>query len=567
MESTTISGRHNEKSENDWSDRMEFQPTIACSSKNIHQEIKTLERKKGFYMKLTILFFILNLVMIIQAMSQVVTVNGATVSNTSQITIKGDIISTAGATIVNDGTLDINGDFINNSGSSLFGTSEGTVILNGGVQTVSGNDVTVFNNLMLLGSGTKFLQQDIIVGGNTPSTSGILSLSSQILNLNSKDITITNSNATAVTRTSGFIESETDPAIGYGIMKWEIENNTGNYIFPFGNSSTTAYLPVTFEVNTAGTGSNAYISVATYPTTTAANPNNRPLPNGLSSLMSLSGTENAQNVVDRWWIMDAGNYITKPVSTISLTYRDSEWDATGGSTNIITEASIQAQSNNGTIWNPIPMGFVNTSTNTVSIPNHNVYNPMWTLVASSAPLPIELLTFTAKLNSDKNVDLNWATASEINNDYFTVEKSENGTDFEPLLHVDGAGNSTSVLHYHAIDENPYQGITYYRLKQTDFNGMYTYSEIRPVRIETKAIATFQVFPNPASDFFYVKFDSETASKNLIIIDINGKVVKEIQTAEMHSAGEQLVKVYCNELASGMYFVSNSEGKMEKLVLQ
>ncbi|HMT28090.1 MAG TPA: hypothetical protein PKD91_02300, partial [Bacteroidia bacterium] len=178
MESTTISGRHNEKSENDWSDRMEFQPTIACSSKNIHQEIKTLERKKGFYMKLTILFFILNLVMIIQAMSQVVTVNGATVSNTSQITIKGDIISTAGATIVNDGTLDINGDFINNSGSSLFGTSEGTVILNGGVQTVSGNDVTVFNNLMLLGSGTKFLQQDIIVGGNTPSTSGILSLSS-----------------------------------------------------------------------------------------------------------------------------------------------------------------------------------------------------------------------------------------------------------------------------------------------------------------------------------------------------------------------------------------------------
>ncbi|MBL0339880.1 MAG: T9SS type A sorting domain-containing protein [Bacteroidetes bacterium] len=567
MDATTISRKDKETSVNECSEPLEFQPTIVQRSKNIQMEIKSLERKKGFYMKLTVLFFILNLVMIIQAMSQVVTVNGATLFNTSQITIKGDIINTAGATIVNDGTVDLSGDFINNSGSSLFGTSEGTVILNGGVQTILGNDVTVFNNLMLLGSGTKLLQQDIIVGGNTPSTSGVLSLSSQILNLNSKDIAITNSNPTAVTRTSGFIESETGPAIGYGIMKWEIENNTGNYIFPFGNSSSTAYLPVTFEVNTAGAGSNAYISVATYPTATAANPNNRPLPNGLSSLMSLSGTENAQNVVDRWWVMDAGNYTTKPVSTISLTYRDSEWDATGGSTNIITESSIQAQSNNGTVWNPIPMGFVNTSTNTVSIPNHNVYNPMWTLVASSTPLPIELLTFTVKLNSDKNVDLNWATASEINNDYFTIEKSENGTDFEPLLHVDGAGNSTSVLYYHAIDENPFEGTSYYRLKQTDFNGMYTYSEIKSVRIETKANATFQVFPNPAFDFFYVKFDSETAFKNLLIIDINGKVIKEIHTAEMDAAGDGIVKVNCDELASGMYFVSNSEGKMEKLVLQ
>jgi hypothetical protein len=91
------------------------------------------------------------------------------------------------------------------------------------------------------------------------------------------------------------------------------------------------------------------------------------------------------------------------------------------------------------------------------------------------PMPVELLSFNAK-EKDNDVILNWSTASEVNNDFFTVENSENGIDFNAIGAVEGAGNSNSVLDYNFVDENPYE-LTYYRLKQTDYNGGFTYSQI------------------------------------------------------------------------------------------
>jgi hypothetical protein len=97
-------------------------------------------------------------------------------------------------------------------------------------------------------------------------------------------------------------------------------------------------------------------------------------------------------------------------------------------------------------------------------------------------MPIELLNFEAKLNG-KVVDLFWSTASEVNNDYFTVERSKNGIVFEKVLEIDGAGNSASTLSYSTIDKNPFTGISYYRLKQTDFNKNFKYSNMVAVKLE------------------------------------------------------------------------------------
>jgi|GEM_PF-519948 len=97
------------------------------------------------------------------------------------------------------------------------------------------------------------------------------------------------------------------------------------------------------------------------------------------------------------------------------------------------------------------------------------------------PLPVTLLDFNA-LYDGKDVQLTWTTAHEVNNDYFTVQRSDNGYIFEDLFEIDGAGTSHKTLDYFTIDKNPLPGISYYRLMQTDFNGKSSHSKIVAVEI-------------------------------------------------------------------------------------
>ncbi|MGZ4076774.1 MAG: T9SS type A sorting domain-containing protein [Bacteroidia bacterium] len=113
------------------------------------------------------------------------------------------------------------------------------------------------------------------------------------------------------------------------------------------------------------------------------------------------------------------------------------------------------------------------------------------------PLPIELLTFTGANNTDGNL-LNWATATEINNNYFDLERSSNANDFTKIVTINGAGNSTSSKEYNYLDSSPAQGINYYRLKQVDYNGDHTYSNVIAIDNDYNN-TTIQVYPNPSND--------------------------------------------------------------------
>ncbi|MDD4150387.1 MAG: T9SS type A sorting domain-containing protein, partial [Bacteroidales bacterium] len=99
-----------------------------------------------------------------------------------------------------------------------------------------------------------------------------------------------------------------------------------------------------------------------------------------------------------------------------------------------------------------------------------------TLGFKNTPLPIELIEFNAKRNENL-VDLEWITSSEINNDYFTIERSKDAKNFEFVTNYLGAGNSNKQINYNTTDFNPYNNISYYRLKQTDFDGNFSYSNI------------------------------------------------------------------------------------------
>jgi len=115
-------------------------------------------------------------------------------------------------------------------------------------------------------------------------------------------------------------------------------------------------------------------------------------------------------------------------------------------------------------------------------------------------LPIELVDFSALLKNERTVELAWQTASEKDNDYFTIERSVDGENWAAIQEIDGAGNSTNVLNYATTDVVSEKGIFYYRLKQTDFDGAFTYSDIRAVVVNQSAIGT-SVSPNPTNGSF------------------------------------------------------------------
>lgn len=285
--------------------------------------------------------------------------------------VGGHITNNATGNIVNEGDIYLTGDWSNDAPTpNGLSPNTGSVILYGAAQSIQGAQTTTFNNLDCQGTGTKTLNVNTIVGG----TSGVLSLNANTLDLNSYTCSITNPATSAITRTSGYLLSETPSTPGYGRVQWNIDNNTGSYVIPFGTSGGD-YIPLTYEVTTAGSaGGN--ISTATYPTDVTASPNNRPLPIGVTDLNTPDGTESAESTVDRFWILDL-NYTTNPTGNLTFTYRNSEWDAFGGSTNNIIEDSLQAWRWDGSQWETPTIGNVSTSTKTV-IADVNYSGP-WTL--------------------------------------------------------------------------------------------------------------------------------------------------------------------------------------------
>lgn len=132
------------------------------------------------------------------------------------------------------------------------------------------------------------------------------------------------------------------------------------------------------------------------------------------------------------------------------------------------------------------------------LPSGEVQNQLGPFTLGSAtamnPLPITLLHFTAMAQGN-TVRCDWATASEFDNDYFTVEKSANGVDFHAVGIVDAVGNSRALVTYDLIDPTPFAGLSYYRLRQTDIDGTTTVSHLVPVRFDERS--TFMAWSDGA----------------------------------------------------------------------
>jgi len=177
--------------------------------------------------------------------------------------------------------------------------------------------------------------------------------------------------------------------------------------------------------------------------------------------------------------------------------------------------------------------------------NNSLNNLKLTLGSKANPLPVELIDFNVQKLNSTAVDVRWVTSSEINNDFFTIEKSKDLKKWEIVTFVDAAGNSNEVKNYSYIDNYPYKGVNYYRLKQTDFDGNYKYEDIKTVIFKSNKV-NVKLYPNPAVDYIIVE---DIVPITLCeIIDNKGNVCGIYKNIDISNS----IKINIMNLNSGLY---------------
>jgi len=169
--------------------------------------------------------------------------------------------------------------------------------------------------------------------------------------------------------------------------------------------------------------------------------------------------------------------------------------------------------------------------------------------APAVPLPVELASFDARVTPEKTVQLAWETQNEVNHDYFTVERSVEGVQWEAIAQVDGSGNSNALQQYNSLDPDPYVGLSHYRLGYTDFDGQVGYSDIRTVVIDLGN--QVRIYPNPTQDALTIEGMPEEL-RIFRIYDLMGReVTPQVQMLE-NKASRYVVDL--STLADGIYLI-------------
>ena len=168
-------------------------------------------------------------------------------------------------------------------------------------------------------------------------------------------------------------------------------------------------------------------------------------------------------------------------------------------------------------------------------------------------LPIKLKSFDA-YPSDNVIKVYWTTAAEINNDNFTIERSKDGINYATIGKVRGAGNSTVLLDYSFVDEQPFEGTSYYRLKQTDYDGKFEIFKAVSVNLKEKLndINSLRTFPNPFSETFTAEFESiEEMDVQVQILGLNSLMISN-ENIHLHSGKNTYRFTAPADLKTGVY---------------
>lgn len=181
-------------------------------------------------------------------------------------------------------------------------------------------------------------------------------------------------------------------------------------------------------------------------------------------------------------------------------------------------------------------------------------------------LPITLLHFTAEVSKENHVELSWATASEENFDYFSIERSVNGENFEAIGQVKGSGNSSITRDYTFTDKFPAEGVSFYRLRSVDFDGYTEYFKIVSVSVNNIA-QQVEIYPNPFSGH-ELSILSNLRSDSLNQVKILNSAGREVFASNLHLGSNHVN--FDEKLPKGLYYIVVGEGSIihrAKLIVQ
>jgi hypothetical protein len=168
-------------------------------------------------------------------------------------------------------------------------------------------------------------------------------------------------------------------------------------------------------------------------------------------------------------------------------------------------------------------------------------------------LPIELISFKAR-NILNTVQLDWQTASETNNRLFIIERSTDQTSWEAINSAQGAGNATELRRYSVIDKSPLLGVSYYRLKQVDHDGKYTFSNIESIAINDSKNTSISIYPNPATDQLSI-IGNQSELSQIKIFNVWGQDITALTDIRQTSSTQLAVNL--PGLAKGLYYIKTN----------
>lgn len=478
-------------------------------------------------------------------------------------------------------------DWLNNG---FFEAGYSRVVMDSTVaQTIAGSQPTTFNELEInkaAASSTVTMMRGITIDTSVVLSQGQLLMNTYSLTMNNPGINTGNLTTPIgpFARTNGFLISES----GTASVNWSnINSQFGYRVIPFGNAAVAApiYIPFSFTHKNGDLGN---LNISTY-----SAPGNLPWPAGVTHFNPSTGAgNNAAAAADRFWVLSktGANPVVdlvyrftvgeRPVGMSSfnqgraqpwrVSLQNNAWIRLISPYTSVTYTQSYGQNASPAFdsvrvtswdWPVLPIGPAPYFSPSAPIGNSNP----WAITLNATPLPVELINFDAQLINRK-VRLQWTTASEINNDFFTVERaSKDLTQFDFIAKVNSyMHNSNVMLNYETWDENPLQGLQYYRLKQTDMDGEFSYSDLKPVYVgQVKTFEITNVYGHTQnSSQLQVEFvyDSEWPI-SATITDATGRV---IYTQSNIPASPGINKIEVDQsLSQGLYFVilQNQEQKI------
>ncbi|AEA43622.1 T9SS type A sorting domain-containing protein [Fluviicola taffensis] len=275
-----------------------------------------------------------------------------------------------------------------------------------------------------------------------------------------------------------------------------------------------------------------------------------------TDVAGISGTN-----ISRWqriWYIDITN--TGAVNTTNMTFDMSDGGMAGVNLGVTSNYILIYRPNQFGPWTEIAaansiigdqINFINQSLTL------DGYYTLATKDFTVSPLPVEIVSFDATL-MNRQVELNWQTASEFNSSYFDVQRSADGENWTTIGTVTAQGNSQTLVDYKLTDKMPLVGISYYRLKQVDQNGAFDFSDIRSINNSSK-MNQVKIYPNP-TDKGMVTIASDEPISRIAVYNAVGQVI-----FEKTLGSEDIYLLDTQSFESGMYWIHLNDENYKLIV--